>query len=248
MFCTKCGAQNTSGSRFCGKCGAPLGSAGNGYGAPQQPDPAGNAYGAPYQSAAAGYAGNPRPVRPAAPSSSGGSRKGVLIAGIAGALVVVTLLCCWIFGVFGGGGYEGAVDDFMEALLDMDAQGVVDTVNDKVLRVCLDDEDYTERELVREIDDDMEEAKEAIKEYSIKLDYEIVYTEDLRGEELEEVKEMYYEEYGVKITAAKIVDVEVTMKAMGERDSMELQLGVVEIGGSWYIDYESMEEALYDFL
>ena len=75
-----------------------------------------------------------------------------------------------------------------------------------------------------------------------------MYTEDLRGEDLEEVKEMYYEEYGVKITAAKIVEVEVTMKAMGARESMELMLGLVEIGGSWYIDFESMEEALYDFL
>lgn len=244
MFCTKCGTQNASGSRFCGKCGAPLGSADNVYGAPQQPVAAGNGYGAPYQPADAGYAGTPRPARPAAPDRSG---KGKLIAIVAAALVVVTLLGCWIFGVFGGG-YEGAVEDFMDALLDMDAEGVVDTVNDKVLRVCLDDEGYTRRELIREIDDDMEDAKEAIRENSIKLDYEIVYTEDMRGEDLEYVKEMYYDEYGVKITAAKIVEVEVTMKSMGERDSMELRLGVVEIGGSWYVDFESMEDALYDFL
>ncbi|MBR6595123.1 MAG: zinc-ribbon domain-containing protein [Oscillospiraceae bacterium] len=247
MFCTKCGAQNAPGSRFCGKCGAPLGAADNVHGTPQQPAAVGNAYGAPYQSAAGGYAAAPRPVRPATPSRSGGSRKGVLIAGIAAALVVVTLLGCWIFGVFGGG-YEGAVDDFMDALLDMDAEGVVDTVNEKVLRVYLDDDGYTKRELIREIDDDMEDAKEAIRENSIKLDYKIVYTEDMRGEDLEEVKEMYLDEYGVKITAAKIVEVEVTMKVEGYSDSMELELGVVEIGGSWYIDYESMEDALYDFL
>ena len=192
MFCTKCGAQNASSSRFCGKCGAPLGSADNVYGAPQQPAAAGNyrpAAAGNYQPAAAGYADAPRP---AVPARSGGSRKGVLIAGIAVALVAVTLLGCWIFGVFGGG-YEDAVDDFMDALLDMDAEGVVDTVNDKVLRVYLDDEGYTRRELIREIDDDMEDAKEAIRKYSIKLDYEIVYTEDMRGEDLEEVKEMFFQ-------------------------------------------------------
>ena len=226
MYCPKCGTQNASGARFCGKCGATMGSADNVYKAPQQ------------SASAAGYAAAPR---------SSGSRKGVMVAGVAAALLVVTLLCCWIFGVFGGG-YEDAVDDFMDALLDMDAEGVVDTVNEKVLRVYMEDGDFTKRELIREIDDDMWEAKEAIRENSIKLDYEIVYTEDARGEDLEEVKEMYLEEYGVKITAAKIVEVEVTMKAMGRSDSMELVLGLVEIGGSWYIDYESMEEALYDFL
>ena len=231
MFCPKCGTQNTADSRFCAKCGAPMGSADNVYGAPQQS-------GAP-----AGYAGHADSPR------RSGSRKGVLITAIAAALVVVTLLACWIFGVFGGG-YEKTVDNFMDALLDMDAEGVVDTVNDKVLRVYIEDGDFTKRELIEEIDYDMEDARYFIKESgnSVKLDYEIVYTEDLRGEDLEEVKEMYYEEYGVKITAAKIVEVEVTMKAMGARESMELMLGLVEIGGSWYIDFESMEEALYDFL
>ena len=247
MFCTKCGAQNASGSRFCGKCGAPLGIANNVYGVPQQSAAAANPYGAANQSTAEGYAAAPHSARPAAPARSGGSRKGVLIAGVAAALVVLSLLGCWIFGVFGGG-YEAAVDDFMDALLDMDAEGVVDTVHEKVLRVCLDDEGYTRRELIREIDEDMEDAKEAIREYSIKLDYEIVYTEDMRGEDLEYVKEMYLDEYGVKITAAKIVEVEVTGTRKGDRNSMGLELGVVEIGGSWYIDYESMDDALYDFL
>ena len=76
MYCPKCGTQNASGARFCGKCGATMGSADNVYKAPQQ------------SASAAGYAAAPR---------SSGSRKGVMVAGVAAALLVVTLLCCGIW-------------------------------------------------------------------------------------------------------------------------------------------------------
>ena len=246
MFCTKCGTQNASGSRFCGKCGAPLGSADNVYGAPQQSAAAGNAYGAPYQSAAAGYGGTPRPARPAAPARSAGSGKGKLIAIVAAALVVVALLGCWIFGVFGGGGYEDVVDDFIEAIFDGDAKGVVDCLPDQVMDYIAEDEGVTKRELIEELQYGLDEMFEYMPS-GMKVTHKIVYTEDVRGEDLEYVKELY-SELGAKVTAAKIVEVEMTVSIMGMSESTEAELGVVEIGGSWYIDVESMEDMLDDLM
>lgn len=241
MFCTKCGTQNPSGSRFCGKCGAPLGAADNVYGAPQQPAAAGNAYGAPYQPAAAGYAGTPRP---AAPSRSAGSGKGKLIAIIAAALVVVTLLGCWIFGVFGGGGYEKVVDNFIESMFDGDAKGVVDCLPDELMEYIAEEEGATKRELIDELQEELDDIFDYMPS-GLKITHKIVYTEDIRGDELRYLKEDY-EEIGVRVSAAKYVEVELTASAMGMSESTEVELCVIEVGGSWYIDIESMEDVMYD--
>lgn len=256
MFCTKCGAQNASGARFCGKCGAPLGSADNGYGAPQQSAAgnaygaprqsaaAGNAYGAPYQPAApAGYAGNPRPARPAAPAGSG---KGKLIAIAVAALVVLGLLGCWIFGVFGGGSYEDVVDDFIEAIFDGDAKGVVDCLPDQVMDYLAEEEGVSKRELTEELQDGLDEIFEYMPS-GLKVSHKIVYTEDVYGEDLRDLKEEY-EEIGIRVTAAKCVEVEMIASYMGMSESTEVELYVVEIGGSWYIDVESMGDMMDDLM
>ena len=243
MFCTKCGAQNASGARFCGKCGTPLGSADNGYGAPQQSAPAGNAYGAPYQPAApAGYTGNPRPARPAAPAGSG---KGKLIAIAVAALVVVALLGCWIFGVFGGGGYEDVVDDFIESIFDGDAKGVVDCLPDDVMDYVAEEEGMSKRELIEELQYGLDEIFGYMPS-GVEITHKILYAEDINGDELRYLKENY-EEIGAKVTAAKYVEVEMTVSYMGMSESTEMELRVVEIGGSWYIDIESMEDMMYEF-
>ena len=237
MFCPKCGAQNGSGARFCGKCGAPLGSAENVYGATQQSGaPAGNVYGAPYQpGAAAGYAGTPRPARPAAPSRSAGSGKGKLIAIVAAALVVVTLLGCWIFGSFGGGGYEDVVDDFLESIYDGDAKGIIDCLPDDLMDYWLAQEEGISK---REVDEEFQEVLDDIYEdmpSGVKRSHKILRTEDIYGDDLRCLKEDY-EEIGVKVTAAKYVEVKLTASYMGMSESTEVELCVIEVGGSWYID------------
>ena len=243
MFCTKCGAQNASGSRFCGKCGSPLGAADNVYGAPQQPAAAGNPYGASYQGASGGHAAAPRPARPAAPSGSG---KGKLIAIVAAALVVLGLLGCWIFGVFGGGGYEDVVDDFIEAIFDGDAKGVVDCLPDQVMDYLVEEEGVSKRELTEELQDGLDEIFEYMPS-GLKVSHKIVYTEDVYGEDLRDLKEEY-EEIGIRVTAAKCVEVEMIASYMGMSESTEVELYVVEIGGSWYIDLESMGDMMNDLM
>ena len=243
MFCTKCGTQNASGSRFCGKCGAPLGSADNGYGAPQQPAAAGNTYGAPYQSAAGGYTAAPRPARPAAPARSGGSGKGKLIAIVAAALVVA-LLGCWIFGVFGGGGYEDVIDDFIDSMFDGDAEGVVDCLPDQVMKYIAEEEGTTKRELVNELQEELDDIFEYMPS-GLKVSHKIVYAEDVYGDDLRYLKEDY-EEIGVRVTAAKCVEVELIASYMGMSESIDVELYVIEVGGSWYLDIESMEDVMYE--
>ena len=242
MYCPKCGTQNASGARFCGKCGTPVDSADNVYEASQQVgSAAGNVYGASYQSgSAAGSAGY------AAASRSSGSRKGVLIAGVAAALVVVALLCCWIFGVFGGGSYEKTVDKFFDSFLDADAKGIVECLPDEFMELAMEEEGTTKRELIEELQYVLDEIFEYMPS-GVKIEHKIVYTEDVRGEDLEYVKDMY-SEIGAKVTAAKIVEVELTISYMGMSESETLELGVVEIGGSWYIDVQSMEDMMDEFM
>ena len=56
-----------------------------------------------------------------------------------------------------------------------------------------------------------------------------------------------YEEIGVKVKEAKIVEVELTVKAFGMTESSEMEIGVVKIGGSWYVDVNNfdMDDIIY---
>ena len=234
MFCPKCGTQNASGSRFCGKCGAPVGSADNVYEAPYQQSSAPTGY---------DYADTPRPAR--STSSGGLSGKAKLIGVIAAALVVA-LLGCWIFGVFGGGSYEKVVDKFFDSFIDADAEGIVECLPDEFMELAMEEEGATKRELIEELQYGLDEIFEYMPS-GVKIKHEIVYTEDVRGEDLEYVKELY-SEIGAKVTAAKVVEVELTISYMGMSESETIELGVVEIGGSWYIDVQSMEDMMDDFM
>ena len=221
MFCPKCGTQIDDDSRFCGKCGAAVSAAGSVYAKTNVPETV------------------------AAPAPSRRLSGKAKVIGVIVAALVVALLGCWIFGVFGGNEQEDVVDQFIDSMFDADAQGIVDTIPDELMNVLLEEADCTERELVDQLQEVLDYAFEYMPE-GIKISHRIDETEELRGEDLEEVKRQYAE-MGVEVTAAKSVEVELTASAMGMSESIEIEVGLIKIGGTWCVDFLSLGDIMDEF-
>lgn len=214
MTCTKCGAQNAPGARFCGTCGEKLG-------------PEAKTSSKPGVADVQGFLKN--------------NRK--LVGVIAAALAVVLLFSL----VFGGRGYKKTVKNFMDSVMDMDAKGMVEMLPDEVLEVALEEEGYTKKDLKRLISELQEELDYSMSYVDMfgdyKMDYKILSAEDVSKEDLSYLKEMY-SEIDVKVSGAKEVEVELTIEVMGMSQSETLELVVIKIGRSWYIDAESIGSIL----
>ena len=96
------------------------------------------------------------------------------------------------------------------------------------------------RELQEELDDSMS-YMEMFGDF--KMDYKILGATDMDKEDLRDLKEMY-SEIGVKVSAAKEVEVEMTVDVMGMSQTETLEIVVIKIGRSWYIDIDSMGSLL----
>ena len=225
MFCPKCGAQNGSGARFCGKCGASLDAPVDVYEEIKVPESFENSAGSA--------------------SSHTLSGKAKLI-GVVVAALVVALLGCWSLGVFGGNDQEDVVDQFIDSMFDADAQGIVDAIPDELMQLLMEETGCTERELTEQLQQVLDYTFENMPS-GVKISHRIEETEVLRGEDLQEVKQQY-SQMGVEITEAKTVEVELIATAMGMSESIEIEVGLVKIGGIWCIDFLSMGDIMDEFM
>lgn len=207
-FCGKCGAELKEGSKFCISCGAPVPQAGaQGNAAPQ-----GNTQGFYQQGTAnaqGGYAGTSAVKKPVAWKP---------IAAIAAVVVVLAVV---LFGVFGTKGYEKPIKYMEKGINEGDIKTFAKAFPDGV------------EGLVSYLPDDLSEI---FPGYDVKLD--IVDKEKL---EKGEMAVILSDEYNVSaselkdVTAAYILDVEVSAVIDGEEESNEADIPVVKMDGKWVI-------------
>ena len=72
------------------------------------------------------------------------------------------------------------------------------------------------------------------------ISYEITETEAVKGDDLSDLKNDY-KDMGMGISAAKKITIEITIKAGDTETDTSMNIGVIETGGSWYIDITSVE-------
>lgn len=214
MFCTKCGAQNDNGAKFCIKCGEKLENT----------------------AVAVRKTGSTEVL-----SLLQSNRK--LVAAVAGVLAVILLFSL----VFGGRGWRKTADKFMDAFMDLDAKGMVELMPDKVLDMALEESGYSKNDLkflISELQDELDSAMAYVEMFGdYKMDYKILGAEDVDPEDLLYLKEQY-SEIGVKISGAKEVEVEITIEVMGMSQTETVDLVVIKVGRSWYIEIDSMGSIL----
>lgn len=224
MFCRKCGTKNADNAKFCAACGAPM--------TPVNP-------GANPGANPAGGMGQGVPMQ-----KKTGNHAGIIVIA---AVVIVALLASFLFfGVgIGGRSYKKTIDQMVEAMNDGDLGEFVDLIPEDAIVYAMKQEGYegSKKELLKEAEDllgeDWEDALGSVAGAVVDVDYEIKDKEDIKGDDLDYIKEQY-KEADVKVSAAMKVNVKFTVKAFGLNNDTTQEVPLIKVGRSWYLDLASM--------
>ena len=72
-----------------------------------------------------------------------------------------------------------------------------------------------------------------------KVSYEILDAQDVKDSKLASIREAY-RAADVKVSEANTVELELTITAYGMESSDTMQIGLVKVGRSWYLDVMTM--------
>lgn len=157
------------------------------------------------------------------------------------AVVVVLAIVLVVWNPFGGRSPEKVVGQFVDSVLDGDLDGVLDVLPDGMVKKAMGYEGISDSQmesLLEEGEDKLQSMLEQIDDYYGNWDYEyeILSMEDLHGSELTNIQNRY-EELGYDVSAAKVVDVGMTLLVDGEEEAYETtRIYLIEIGRSWYFE------------
>ncbi len=233
MFCQKCGAENPDGAKFCKGCGRPM----------QQIPP---------------VPATPT-VTPMPPAKKKSGGKKIVIA-----LVVILAVGAAFFlgrnqiGISGISfgttsgkkaepEYMQTADEWIDCLVQGDAKGLVKLLPVEHVGKIVNDilggdlegiiEDGLDS-LISEYQDDWESYKKDYLEGFDDLDisHKAIKSTDVSGSSLEDIQSNY-QILGIKVTDAKVVTVEVTVDDHIE----DIEIPVVQIDKTWYVDVSSFD-------
>ena len=164
------------------------------------------------------------------------------------AIAVVALIVVAGSLVFGGRSYKKTVNMYMKASFEGDATTIFSLISSKMFDYGLEESGYErsdKRQIIKDTKESMKkdiermESQTGIKWKDIKKSYKITSVEKIKGYELDDLKDRY-QEAGVKISAAKFVEVEVNIQTGETEGTNTIDLYLVKIGKSWYLEPESM--------
>jgi len=218
MFCGKCGTKNADDAMFCSGCGAKL----NGGETVKSEIPA----------------------TPVAANPNGKNRK----VGIIAVAVIVVAVVGLVSMLFGSRGYEDVVEKFVDAQFEADAETILELMPEELIEYVLEEEGLDEDEwdvFIEEANEDLEKELDSLDRYlgkGWKISYEIKDDHNLLGNALDDLQDAY-EEMGIEVSEAKTVEVEISIiagKSGGEENKKSLDVCVIKVGRSWYLDMASM--------
>lgn len=212
MFCGKCGAKNEDHVAFCANCGAKL----NG-------------------------ASSTSTVTLSTPSQNHQNRR---VGIIAIAVVAVAVVLLGVF-LFGGRSYKSTVEKYIDYQFDGNAEGIINLMPDKMLDYAMEQDGYAPSDLdeaVADMNDELQDQLDTLDSYFEEgwdISYKITDTEDVKGDDLDGIKNSYADA-DVKVSAAKSVEVELTITSGETESSNSMYIDLVKVGRSWYLDVASM--------
>lgn len=161
--------------------------------------------------------------------------------GIVLALCVIVAVVLLVY-TLGGRSYKKTIDTFVTSQFAVDAQSIVELLPEKVVDKALEETGYSKTELVEETNDSLKKQVDYIDQYlgdDWKLSYKMTNVEDVTGDDLNDLKSNY-EDINVKVSAAKTVEVEFTLKGDETEISNSLEVSVIKVDRSWYLDLYTM--------
>ena len=210
MFCGKCGAQNPDGAAFCKECGEKLEAVGVDTGVD---------------------------TAPVVSAKAADSSKRNKIIGIAAVAILAVVILVAALMMFGKKGYKAIVKQYMEAVLDLDVDKMLDLLPDEVVNELLDEEGVEDiAELLS--DSDFTESLDLAKSMldSVDLSYEIVDISDMSAKDIEELQDDFDDEdIDLEISDGKQVTVDILLKRDEFETTKTLELQVIKVNGSWRV-------------
>ena len=142
----------------------------------------------------------------------------------------------------GGRSYKKTIDTFVTSKFAVDAQSIVELLPEKVVDKALEETGYSKTELVDEANDSLKKQVDSLDQSlgdDWKLSYKMTNVEDVTDDDLDDLKSNY-EDINVKVSAAKTVEVEFTLKGDETEVSNSLEISVIKVDRSWYLDLYTM--------
>lgn len=216
MYCKTCGTNNPDNVRFCKECGEVM---------------------------------NPR--IPATGKTSGthpkfGFSKKCVLTAIAAVVIVVFAIVLLGGGKRGQATYKSVVNQLVKsAYKTADAEDFFELIPDAVIDYSIEDEDYYDLD---EMVDDFQYELDYLHDYLYEnlgrnwsVSSKIVDVQDFTDRELRELNRDYKDvlETDIEISAAKVVEVELTIKGDDLEQSNVMEINVIKINGKWYLDFMS---------
>ncbi len=212
MFCGKCGTENEESAAFCTKCRKPL-----------QGD---------------GKKGETRKGAAGKGVASGSGRRTRILIGIgtvAAVIAVVVLVC-------GGRSPRGTAEGFVDAVLHADGKGLVGLMPKKMENAIVDATYDSRSAMIGALEGELKKMCVLFDqtypgwEYSCRT----VEENDTATDRLERIRKGYAR-YGIDVSGAKDVKVEITVRYNGKEDVNIVTVPVIKYGRSWYFDFANCD-------
>ena len=162
--------------------------------------------------------------------------------------IIAVVLACMIFGsIVKGRSIENTIDLFMEAINDMDAEKMIDTMSEDHVNYLINKTSGGRAEYIKEGNQYLLELKKGLLSeagggYSlddISLDYEIVSVRDCTEEEIDKLNETLQEENIDPVNNVKQVTISLTLKAGTSevKSYNDIDMQMMKVKNKWYLTY-----------
>ena len=162
--------------------------------------------------------------------------------------IIAVVLACMIFGsIVKGRSIENTIDLFMEAINDMDAEKMIDTMSEDHVNYLINKTSGGRAEYIKEGNQYLLELKKGLLSeagggYSlddISLDYEIVSVRDCTEEEIDKLNETLQEENIDTVNNVKQVTISLTLKAGTSevKSYNDIDMQMMKVKNKWYLTY-----------
>ena len=209
-FCGKCGAP-LDGGKFCPNCGAKTEST-------------------PLVTGGAAAINSPK--------KTGGKRRMAIIAAVIAAIAIAVILGAFLLP---GRSYESTVEKFVDAQFSADMESAINLMPKKFIDYQMEQDGYDSDDFDEVVDDLNGQIQDQLDSFDQhlgegwKISHEIDDAGEIEREELERTKDAYAD-IGIKVSAAKTAEVEITITADETEVSNTLEIPLVKVGRSWYLD------------
>ena len=162
--------------------------------------------------------------------------------------IIAVVLACMIFGsIVKGRSIENTIDLVMEAINDMDAEKMIDTMSEDHVNYLINKTSGGRAEYIKEGNQYLLELKKGLLSeagggYSlddISLDYEIVSVRDCTEEEIDKLNETLQEENIDPVNNVKQVTISLTLKAGTSevKSYNDIDMQMMKVKNKWYLTY-----------